>query len=173
MTQITPDLTAEEIIRRLELKPHPAEGGYYREIYRAEETIAANALPARYGGARSIGTAIYYLLTPDTVSALHVLDSDEAFHFYLGDPVEMLQLHPDGRGERLVIGTDLAAGQAPLVIVRRGVWQGSRLIPGGRFALLGTTVAPGFEFADYRHGDGVVLAKAYPAQAALIRILSR
>lgn len=166
-------MTADEIIRLLELKPHPAEGGYFREVYRADETIPHGALPARYGGARAFGTAIYYLLTPESFSALHVLDSDEAFHFYLGDPVEMLQLHPSGASERVVIGNDLAAGHAPLVIVRRGVWQGSRLIPGGRFALLGTTVAPGFEFVDYRHGDGAALAARYPEQKDLIAVLTR
>lgn len=166
-------MTADEIIRLLELKPHPAEGGYFREIYRADEMIPHAALPARYGGARTFGTAIYYLLTPESFSALHVLDSDEAFHFYLGDPVEMLQLHPSGESERVVIGNDLAAGHAPLVIVRRGVWQGSRLIPGGRFALLGTTVAPGFEFVDYSHGDGAALAARYPDRKDLIAALAR
>ncbi len=107
------------------------------------------ALPSRYGGARAAGTAIYYLLTPDTFSAMHRLASDEIFHFYLGDPVEMLHLHPDGTHQVLVIGPDLEAGQRPQVIVPRHTWQGARLIPGGRYALLGTTVAPAFDYTDY------------------------
>jgi predicted cupin superfamily sugar epimerase len=82
-------------------------------------------------------------LTPDTFSALHRLASDEVFHFYLGDPVEMLQVWPDGSHRVVLIGTDLAAGERPQVVVPRGIWQGARLRPGGRFALLGTTVAPG------------------------------
>jgi len=83
-------LTAEAIIRMLDLRPHPAEGGYFREVYRADEIIPPAALPARYGGARAIGTAIYYLLTPDTFSALHKLESDEAFRHrssYRGVPL--------------------------------------------------------------------------------------
>ena len=80
------------------------------------------------------------------------MQSDEIFHFYLGDPVEMLQLLPDGRGKTVTIGLDLRAGMMPQVVVPRGVWQGSRLVAGGKFALLGCTVAPGFDFADYEHG---------------------
>src|SRR5581483_11176343 len=97
-------------------------------------------------------TAIYYLLTPDTVSAMHRLATDEIFHFYLGDPVEMLQLRPDGSHRVAILGPDLDAGQRPQIVVPRGVWQGARLVPGGRFALLGTTVAPGFDYADYETG---------------------
>src|SRR5207249_3960045 len=101
---------------------------------------------SRYSGDRSVSTAIYYLLTPGTFSALHRLKSDEIFHFYAGSPVKMLQLHEDGRGEEIILGSDVLAGQQPQVLVRRGVWQGSYLLPGGEFALLGCTVAPGFEY---------------------------
>ena len=85
-------MTAEEIIAWLKLKPHPKEGGFFSETYRAGETIPANVLSSRYSGPRAFGTCIYYLLTPPTFSAMHRLQSDEVFHFYLGDPVEMLQL---------------------------------------------------------------------------------
>src|SRR5207245_2095434 len=108
--------------------------------------LPAASLPARYGTDRWAGTAIYYLLTPDTFSALHRLPTDEVYHFYLGDPVEMLQLWPDGSGRVGTLGQDVRAGQLLQVIVPRGVWQGSRLRPGGAFALLGTTMAPGFDF---------------------------
>lgn len=121
----------------------------------------ASALPVRYGAARSFGTAIYYLLTPTTFSALHKLESDEIFHFYLGGAVQMLQLHPDGSGRTLTIGNDLAAGQKPQVVVPRGVWQGARLVSGD-FALLGCTVGPGFEFEDYSHGERTSLTACYP-----------
>src|ERR1041385_8561277 len=88
-------MTAEEIIALLKLKPHPKEGGFFAETWRADEAIPPGVLPPRYSGPRAIGTCIYYLLTPTTFSAMHRLQSDEIFHFYLGDPVEMLQLWPD------------------------------------------------------------------------------
>lgn len=159
-------MTADEIIRHLGLAPHPKEGGFFRETYRSAES--QDELPARYHGPRSVGTAIYYLLTPTTCSALHRLQSDEIFHFYLGDPVRMLQLGPDGKGRTLVLGPDILAGQHPQLIVPRGIWQGSCLEPGGAFALLGCTVAPGFEYADYESGDRQSLLAAYPAFAKLI-----
>jgi uncharacterized protein len=164
-------LGADEVIARLGLVPLPREGGFFRETYRARETVAAGASSSRERGDRPLATAIYYLLTPATVSALHRLPDDEVFHFYLGDPAEMLQLLPDGTSRRVVFGHDLAAGQALQVVVPAGVWQGMRLVAGGRFALLGTTMAPGFDPAGYEHGDAAVLAARYPAEAALIRAL--
>jgi hypothetical protein len=163
-------MTAEELIRRLNLEPHPKEGGWFRETYRSGES--ATGLPSRYRGPRSVGTCIYYLLTPATVSALHRLQSDEIFHFYLGDPVRMLQLWPDGDVRTLTIGNDFARGQSPQVLAPRGVWQGSLLEPGGAFALLGCSVAPGFDYADYEHGDRRKLTEAYPSAAAEIERLT-
>lgn len=104
----------EEIKRLLGLRPLPVEGGYYAESYRSPESLPSDYLPARYGGPRSFGTAIYYLLTPDTFSELHRLQTDEVFHFYLGDPVEMLQLSEDGSGRRLHLGQDVLHGMAYL-----------------------------------------------------------
>jgi predicted cupin superfamily sugar epimerase len=170
---MTTMLTAAEVMALLDLRPLPVEGGYYRETYRSAVTLPAAALPPRYGGGRCAGTAIYYLLTPDTFSALHRLPADEVFHFYLGDPVEMLQLSPDGGGRVVTLGHDLCAGQSPQVVVPAGAWQGSRLADGGRFALLGTTMAPGFDFADYEPGDRAALLTQYPAFAGLIRRLTR
>ena len=166
-------LTAQEIIARLGLRPHPEEGGFFAETYRAEERLDGSALPSRYAGHRAVSTAIYYLLTPGTVSALHRLASDEVFHFYMGDPVEMLHLRPNGSHRLLILGQDLTANMAPQVVVPAGVWQGARLAAGGRWALLGCTVAPGFEFADYEHGRREPLARAYPAARDLIVALTR
>ena len=165
-------LTVDQIKSLLGLKPHPEEGGFFVETYRAGERIPAEALGGRYRGARSVGTAIYYLLTPDTFSAMHRLASDEIFHFYLGDPVEMLQLFPDGTGRIVTLGQDLAKGMRPQAIVPQGVWQGSRLVPGGRFALLGTTVAPGFDFADYEHARRDALLSSHPTFRDLILSLT-
>jgi uncharacterized protein len=164
--------TADELIRRLGLTPHPKEGGYFRETYRALDAWPAAALPARYRQERRASTAIYYLLTPTTFSALHRLRSDEIFHFYLGSPVRMLQLLPDGSGRTVVLGPELLAGQHPQLVVPHGIWQGSLLEAGGEFALLGCTVAPGFEYADYETGDRQTLLAQYPAFADTITRLS-
>jgi len=165
-------MTAQELIKLLQLQRHPKEGGYFRETYRADEAISADALPSRYGASRAAGTAIDYLLTPTTYSALHRLASDEIFHLYLGGPVRMLQLLADGQGRTVLLGSDLRAGQSPQVIVPRGIWQGSILEPGVPFALLGCTVAPGFDYADYEQGNRDVLISGYPAFADWIRRLT-
>src|SRR5262249_35473520 len=132
-------LTAAEVMRLLELKPLPGEGGFYRETYRASDQLAATALPGRYKSAKSASTAIYYLLPPDPFSALHRLPTDEVYHFYAGDPVEMLLLTAPGVGEVITLGNDLASGHRPQQVVPRGVWQGSRVGFGGAWSLLGTT----------------------------------
>jgi len=167
-------LTPETLIERLGLVPLPVEGGHYRQTW-VSETVTAAGLPARYGRDKPLGTAIYYLLTddPDSFSALHRLPTDEIYHFYLGDPVEMLLLHPERGGEVVVLGPDIRAGQNVQLVVPRAVWQGSRLAPGGRFALMGTTMAPGFDPRDYEGGVRAALIAAYPDQAERIRRLTR
>ena len=166
-------MTADEIKKLLDLAPHPCEGGWFIQTWRSEETIPQAGLPARYSGERAAGTCIYYLLEPGTFSEMHKLASDEIFHFYLGDPVEMLQLLPDGSGRTFVLGNDLAKGQHPQLIVEKNVWQGSRLAPGGHVALLGCTVSPGFDYADYETGQRDALIRDYGQFADLIKILTR
>jgi len=168
-------LTGEELIRLLHLQPQPREGGWYRETYRSTLRLSGDLLVPRYSAARSAGTAIYYLLTPDTFSALHRLPTDEVFHFYLGDPVEMLQLgpNPEDGGRILMLGSDILAGQQVQTVVPAGVWQGSVLCPGGAFALMGTTIAPGFDFADYEAADRDTLSTAFPNFAERIARLCR
>lgn len=162
----------DQIIALLNLKPHPEEGGYFVESYRSSETIPDKALPSRYEGDRCFGTAIYYLLTPETYSAMHRLQSDEIFHFYLGDPVEMLQLLPDGSGKVTIIGFDILHGMRPQVVVPKGAWQGARVLKDGEFALLGATVSPGFEFADYEPGRRDELVGSHPKFRDLIIALT-
>lgn len=160
-------MTATQIKKLLNLEPHPIEGGSFRRSYTSEGIVS---LPR---GVRPLGTAIYYLLEPGTFSEMHVLDSDEIFHFYLGDPVEMLQLHPDGGSAVFTLGQGLEAGQQVQLVVPAGVWQGTRLMGNGQVALLGCTVTPGFDFADYRSGNCAELADKWPAQADRIRALTR
>jgi predicted cupin superfamily sugar epimerase len=119
------------------------------------------------------GTAIYYLLEPGTFSEMHRLRSDEVFHFYAGDAVEMLQLMEGGSGRMVRIGNDLAADERPQVVVPRGVWQGSRLVEGGKWALLGCTVSPGFEFEDYEAGERAELCAGWAEFGEMIRELTR
>ena len=166
--------SANDIIRHLGLEPLPGEGGLFRRAYVASETIPSAALPTRYGGDRPLGSAIYYLLTddPGSFSALHRLQTDEVYHFYLGDPVALFLLHPNGSVEDRVLGSDLLGGQHVQSAVPRGVWQGSRLVDGGAWALLGTTMAPAFDPNDFELGNREALVARYPQHAGRIDSLS-
>ena len=164
---MTTNMTATEIKALLGLQPHPVEGGHFRRTYTSTGTVELER------GIRHHGTAIYYLLEPGTFSEMHVLDSDEIFHFYIGDPVEMLQLWPNGRSARVTLGPDLANGHQVQLVVPAGVWQGTRLIGDGTVALLGCTVTPGFDFADYRNAAYEELAAKWPTEGDRIRALTR
>ncbi len=148
--------TAEEIINHLGLEPLLPEGGFFRETYR-------QASPDQHG--KPLATAIYYLLTPDSQSQWHRLPHDELWHVYLGDTVDMLNLHPDGRLTPVVLGPDILQGESVQWLVPAQTWQASRLKPGGRFALLGTTMTPGFDPSDYEAGSADTLAHDYPSFA--------
>jgi predicted cupin superfamily sugar epimerase len=160
-------MTAEEIKTLLKLEPHPVEGGHFRRTYTSKLSLDTER------GTRPAGTAIYYLLEPGTFSEMHVLASDELFHFYLGDPVEMLQLWPNGESKIVILGPDLAAGQHVQLLVPAGVWQGTHLIGDGKVALLGCSVVPGFDFTDYTSGSCAELAAKWPEQVEHIRALTR
>jgi uncharacterized protein len=157
-------LTPEEVIAALGLEPHPLEGGFFRETYRTHQKV--------HGQERPLATAIYYLLTSSNCSAMHRLPGDELFHFYCGDPVRQLHLRPDGSGEVVTLGPDLLAGHHPQMLVRGGIWQGACLADGGRLALLGTTMSPGFAYPDYQTGDRAELIRQYPEFAAMIERLT-
>jgi uncharacterized protein len=165
--------SAKEIQELLKLQPLPVEGGYFAETYRSKFTLSQRSLPPGCSGERALSTGIYYMLTPDTFSAIHRLKGDEVYHFYLGDPAEMLILKPDGTGETLLMGQDIVSGMRLQHVVPGGAWQGSRLVPGGKFALLGTTMAPGFDLADFELGSRGELTARFPAYAELIAALTR
>ena len=160
-------MNANQIKKMLNLEPHPMEGGFYRRTYTSPGSVDSGR------GKRAQGTAIYYLLEPGTFSEMHRLDSDEIFHFYLGDAVEMLLLYPDGGSVVRTLGPDLLAGQHVQLLVPAGVWQGTRLVGQGKVALLGCTVTPGFDFADYRNAGYKELAEKWPDEAERIRGLTR
>jgi uncharacterized protein len=154
-------MTADDLVRRLALVPHP-EGGFYRETYRATTLVDTPR------GPRAASTAIYFLVTPGSFSALHRIASDEVWHFYAGDPLDVVSIDPHGVRHDVRLGADV-----PQAVVPAGAWFGSRLAPGGRFALVGCTVAPGFDFADFELGERAALLAAFPAHASLVHELTR
>lgn len=159
--------TAAEWIERLALVRHP-EGGWYRETYRSAERTDAAALPSRFSGPRTLSTAIYYLLAAGERSALHRIKSDEVWHHYAGDPVALWMLDASGEARTVMLGGD---GE-PQALVPAGVWYGARLAPGGGWALMGGTVAPGFEFADFELAQRSALIAAFPQHRAMIEALT-
>jgi uncharacterized protein len=167
------DLSAQEIIDLLGLIPHRIEGGLYRETYRSAEIMPCGAESSPNAGRKNLSTAIYYMLTPDTFSAIHRLPADEIFHFYIGDPVQMLQLRPDGTSATVTLGSDITNSQHVQVIVPKGTWQGMILNEGGSFALMGTTMSPGFDFSEYEAGRQEELIERYPDSETLIRKMTR
>jgi predicted cupin superfamily sugar epimerase len=167
-------LTAQDVIRQLGLVSHP-EGGFYRETFRAAELPVA--LPER--GARSASTAIYFLLRRGDFSAFHRVSSDEAWHHYLGAALELHLLGGSGH-ERLVLGPRLELGERPQAVVPRGVLQAARLVTSPSsspseydFALVGCTVAPGFDFQDFEMPSRSALLAELPAHREIIEELTR
>ena len=161
-------MTAEQIIKRFKMQPLRQEGGFFIETYRAAEVLKKGILPADVSGDRNLSSVILYLLTAKTVSLMHRLKYDEMFHFYLGNPVTMLQLHPDGSSEIVTLGHDILSEQKVQVLVPKGTWQGAFIQPGGKFSLMGCSVAPAFDAADFEIGDRETLLVKYPDMRELI-----
>ena len=163
------DPRAAELIEILGLVPHP-ERGFFAETYRATSRVEA----ATHHGPRSAGTAIYFLITSDQPATfLHRLRSDEIFHLYEGGPLDLVRLFADGTCDVARLGLDLAAGERPQIAVPAGTWFGTELAGGATHCLVGCTVAPGFEYADFELADGPELAVRYPDAAARIGRMSR
>jgi hypothetical protein len=169
-------ITADQLAAHLNLKPLPVEGGMFARTYYSTDQCPGELLPARYAGAdHAFGSAIFMLFTddPDSFSAIHRLKTDEVFHFYLGDPFELLLLYPDGTSRTVLIGQDVLAGQHVQFVVPAGVWQGSRLLSGGNYALFGTTMAPAFAVTDFEAASREEMLAQYPHEAERIRTLTR
>jgi uncharacterized protein len=161
-------MTAEQIIKRFKMQPLRQEGGFFIETYRAAEVLKKEILPADVSGDRNLSSIILYLLTAKTISLMHRLKYDEIFHFYLGNPVTMLQLHPDGSSEIITLGHDILGEQKVQVLVPKGTWQGAFIQPGGKFSLMGCSVAPAFDEADFEIGGREALLAKYPDMRELI-----
>ncbi len=184
-------MTAQHYIQSLNLQPHP-EGGYFAETYRSAESIPQNALPGRFGGVRAFGTAIYFLLESHHFSALHRIQADEIWHFYAGGPLEVFVINADATLTVIRLGNDPAKGEVFQAVVRAGCWFGSKpavdsaavrrsavdsadvdsAAESTNFSLVGCTVAPGFDFADFELADRTALLAAYPQHRAVIETLT-
>ncbi len=158
---------ADHIIRKFRLQPHP-EGGYYSETYKSNETVRKQALPERYGSARSWSTCIYYMLKSGQASKFHRLKTDEIWHFYLGCPLEVFIIGEKGSLKTIRLGNNLMRQEIPQLIIPRNSWFAARPTEGGAFSLIGCTVAPGFDFEDFEQADGKSLMKLYPEYKDII-----
>ncbi|MFY9793417.1 MAG: cupin domain-containing protein [Candidatus Sulfotelmatobacter sp.] len=159
-------------IKKLSLEAHP-EGGFYRQTYRADLVLAKDALPPEFTGARAASTAIYFLLEGENFSAFHRLRSDEVWHFYVGSTLVVHVLDQQGSYSEILLGTDPEAGEALQAVVKAGYWFASRVRDGKGFALVGCTVAPGFDFEDFEMAKREELVRDYPQHRKVIERLTR
>lgn len=165
-------MTIPELITHFHLHPHP-EGGWYAQSYRSTESIPAAALPERFSGDRLFSTAIYFLLEQGNFSAFHRIKSDECWHFYSGDPLEIFILHTDGSLQVVTLGSSIEKGHHFQFVVPANCWFASRPAAGSRYCFVGCTVAPGFDFTDFEMANASGLSKEYPSHLAIIETLCR
>ncbi|HPE56166.1 MAG TPA: cupin domain-containing protein [Bacteroidales bacterium] len=158
--------SAEYWIQHLKLKKHP-EGGYFKEVYRSNEVINIKGLPDRYTSFRNISTSIYFLLKSDEFSAFHRLKSDETWHFYLGSSLVLYIIDHSGKMRKLVLGNQPGDSNLQFTIPR-GYWFAAKVESPGSYALMGCTVAPGFDFEDFELGKRSELITRYPQYKSLI-----
>lgn len=161
-------MEAEDVIKKFKLTPLPEEGGFFRVTFRDSGRISGSNLD-QHGGDRCYSSCIYYLITPEEFSGLHLVKSSEIFHFYAGDPVEMIQITADGSLTRIVMGSKIFENESPQAIVPSNTWQGTKLLGDGSWALLGCTVAPGFEYEDFVNGTFAHLTEQFPQHSDWIK----
>lgn len=154
--------TADEIINLLKLVPLEPEGGYFKEVYRSDEKIEKSGLPKRFPAARTLSTSIYYMLKKGMKSTAHCLKADEVWHFYLGGPLTLVEITSDGRVKKTIMGQDVKDGQVLQYVFKRGTVFGAYLNDGVEYALIGATVAPGFEYEDFEIPSKDELIKNFP-----------
>lgn len=158
-------------IEKLKMDPHP-EGGYFKEVYRADEQYKGEYLPERFGGDRSHGTSIYFLLVGEQVSKFHRIKSDEIWHFYEGSPVKIYSITPNGNLNEVVVGRDPDKGESLQAVINKGDWFGAEVLDKNSYSLCGCTVAPGFHFEDFELADRDSLIKEFPQHSRLIETLT-
>ena len=163
---------AKSWICRLGLERHP-EGGWFRETYRAAESVGGEWLPERFGGRRAFSTAIQFLLAGEEFSALHCIKSDELWHFYAGRPLVIHIIDSGGSYRTVTLGSDPDQGEVFQATVEAGSWFGASLLEAETYALVGCTVAPGFDFDDFEMGQREELCRLYPEHEEMIKSLTR
>lgn len=163
---------AQKYIDKLQLKPHP-EGGYYKEIYRAGEMILPEHLPKRYKSSRNFSTSIYFLLERNQVSNFHRLKSDEQWHFYDGSSIVIYVIDEAGNLSKILLGRNIDRGESLQTIIKRNSWFSAELSDKTSFALIGCTVAPGFDFNDFELGKRNEMIKTFPQFRELIYKLAK
>jgi uncharacterized protein len=159
-------------IDKLELTPH-VEGGAFREVYRSDLNLPKTILPLFFQGSRSASTSIYFLLCDGQFSAFHRIASDELWHFYYGDPLLVYEIGHNGRLHIHLLGPNPENGEAFQTVVHAGSWFASAPAPGSEYALVGCTVAPGFDFADFELANSEALSAQYPEHTELIKQYTR
>ena len=164
--------SAKYWIEMLNLEPHP-EGGYFRQTYRSAMTIGREGLPAEFGGARAVSTAIYFLLEGENFSAFHRLRSDEVWHFYVGAPLLVHVIEWDGKYYPILLGNNPEARQSFQAVVRAGCWFASHVADWKSWALVGCTVAPGFEYEDFEIAKREELVRQFPQHREIVERLTR
>lgn len=164
--------TAQQLITKYGLQPHP-EGGWYVQTYKSPEMIPASALPERFVGSRSFSTAIYFLLEQGNFSAFHRIKSDECWHFYSGGALEIFIIQENGRMQTVTLGSGSDEGHLFQFVVPANCWFASRPAPGSHYCFVGCTVSPGFDFADFELAYAADLIQEYPQHVELIKKLCR
>jgi uncharacterized protein len=159
-------------IDRLQLRRHP-EGGWFRETYRSDEVVSRAALPHRFDGDRAFSTAIYFLVEGEDFSALHGIKQDEIFHFYDGSALTLHVIDSAGNYATVKLGRDLAAGELPLAVMAAGSLFGATVNDPRSYALVGCTVAPGFDFADFSMPSREELCRQFPQHRQIVERLTR
>ena len=165
-------MNAEHFIQQLQLQPHP-EGGFFKETYRSPGIIPANYLTSDFSGERSYSTAIYFLLQQGDYSAFHRIASDECWHFYEGGTLLIHIIDKQGKYSCIRLGRKVHEGEVFQFVVPALYWFASEPAPGSEFSLVGCTVSPGFDFADFEMPDKKALSKQYPEHSSIIHRLCR
>jgi uncharacterized protein len=165
-------ITQQELIEEYKLQPHP-EGGYYRECYRSETVFPLSALPKGFKGDRAASTAIYFLLEQGNSSAFHRIKSDECWHFYCGDPLNVYVIDKAGDLITFTLGSNIKLGQYFNFTVPADCWFASRPLKESSFSFVGCTVSPGFDFEEFELAKVDELSKIYPQHESIIRELCR
>lgn len=158
-------------VEKLSLKPHP-EGGFFKETYQSQNCLFTKDLPTGFNGSRKISTAIYFLLNDSNFSAFHKIKSDEIWHFYLGNPIEIYYFDKEGQLQRICLGNNPENNEVFQAVVPAGCWFGSRIISKEGFSLVGCTVAPGFDFQDFEMANRNELIADYPQYIDIINQLT-